>query len=377
MGQPAYWPNHMTYDSQRGRSMFVASSMNGMVVWALAGRGWSRLQTATAPPGRMFSAIAYDSARDRLVMFGGENGPANVRGDTWEFDGTSWISVTPAVSPPSRGDAAMLYDATRGQVVLFGGRDASRATLDDTWAYDGVTWVEIESAVRPGRRSGAELVYDPARGSTVLFMGENGVMPTPDTWELRDGEWRELIIDSPPPRKSARMAYETEQRRVVLYGGDPQEDTWQLRYSSATPDEVCDGGVDDDGDGLSDCADPDCDGVRCGTANLACIAGACVCRVAAELHCGDDFDDDCDGMIDCADSDCATSARCSAELDCDDALDDDGDGLADCADPGCLGVGFCTAFEAACGDGEDNDGDGAIDCADPDCFLAPCASLSP
>lgn len=35
-------------------------------------------------------------------------------------------------------------------------------------------------------------------------------------------------------------------------------DTWEYAWRSPWPDELCTGGVDDDGDGLTDCDDPDC-----------------------------------------------------------------------------------------------------------------------
>ena len=38
-------------------------------------------------------------------------------------------------------------------------------------------------------------------------------------------------------------------------------DTWEYYWSSDWPDEICDNGVDDDGDGAVDCADPDCAGI--------------------------------------------------------------------------------------------------------------------
>jgi hypothetical protein len=35
--------------------------------------------------------LAYDKARDRVVLFGGRNGyPNGDQNDTWEWDGTVW-----------------------------------------------------------------------------------------------------------------------------------------------------------------------------------------------------------------------------------------------------------------------------------------------
>ena len=63
--------------------------------------------------------------------------------------------------------------------------------------------------------------------------------------------------------------------------------------------EICDNGIDDDGDGDIDCADSDC------TSDAACDTGG----PTAEI-CDNGIDDDGDGDIDCADSDCSSDAAC-------------------------------------------------------------------
>jgi hypothetical protein len=79
-----------------------------------------------------------------------------------------------------------------------------------------------------------------------------------------------------------------------------------------------------DGDGAScpspvDCAVPACNGVSCGAHGLVCKAAMCACPggQAKETTCGDTLDNDCDGLKDCADPDCArlqcgasTNQRC-------------------------------------------------------------------
>lgn len=64
--------------------------------------------------------------------------------------------------------------------------------------------------------------------------------------------------------------------------------------SDTTPeltDEICDDGIDNDGDGLIDCADPDCDG-KLG-------AGGFICEPFGETICDDGFDNDGNGLTDC------------------------------------------------------------------------------
>jgi hypothetical protein len=62
-----------------------------------------------------------------------------------------------------------------------------------------------------------------------------------------------------------------------------------------TAETVCDDGIDDDGDGLTDCCDEDC-----------FLDDFCL----AETICGDGKDNDCDDKVDCDDSDCDADAAC-------------------------------------------------------------------
>ncbi|MBJ95555.1 MAG: hypothetical protein CMP23_13920 [Rickettsiales bacterium] len=147
-----------------------------------------------------------------------------------------------------------------------------------------------------------------------------------------------------------------------------------------TPEDCTDpAGNDEDGDGQSNCADPDCSGqatcqeglfcndsidndndgaVDCADSDCAGVSTVCL----ETLYCSDGLDNDLDGSVDCADSDCA--AQCSSAENCSDGQDNDGDGNADCDDTDCVGV----CLESLnCADGQDNDGDGNTDCDDSEC----------
>ncbi|MBI3185151.1 MAG: hypothetical protein HYZ28_23695 [Myxococcales bacterium] len=66
-----------------------------------------------------------------------------------------------------------------------------------------------------------------------------------------------------------------------------------------TSPEVCTDGLDNDKDGLVDCADQDCaQDPSCGTQTK-------------ELNCSNGIDDDRDGAVDCQDTDCHSSTSCS------------------------------------------------------------------
>ncbi len=60
-----------------------------------------------------------------------------------------------------------------------------------------------------------------------------------------------------------------------------------------------------------------------------------------ETICDDGLDNDMDGLIDCADPDCFGQTGCTVETICNDGQDNDLDGLTDCEDPDCATYSYC------------------------------------
>ncbi len=150
-----------------------------------------------------------------------------------------------------------------------------------------------------------------------------------------------------------------------------------------------------------DCRDYDCKGRgNCTTDERKRWDAGSGTFVEDPAQCFDGIDNDLDGMKDCADPDClgATSGaqRCTTyeaylpprPLDptgasapafyfnyCNDGIDNDGNGLTDALDPACKNVfGECGPSPAiedftslSCSDGKDNDLNGRIDCGDAAC----------
>jgi Putative metal-binding motif len=123
----------------------------------------------------------------------------------------------------------------------------------------------------------------------------------------------------------------------------------------------CNDTADNDGDGQSDCLDGDCGGRLCqaGPATFRCAGTTCACNdggvlMEAGARCRNFVDDDCDGLVDCAEAACAT-ASCSPdggagcqcgggirnETNCADRQDNDSDGTTDCGDALPDGGGDC------------------------------------
>jgi hypothetical protein len=120
------------------------------------------------------------------------------------------------------------------------------------------------------------------------------------------------------------------------------------------------------------CMNPDGSFTNPVSISIRCVGSS------AETSCSDGVDNDGDGMTDCDDADCTADPACipiPVEI-CTDAIDNDGDGMTDCddadcaADPACPVVGKPVKIEI-CTDGIDNDTDGLIDCQDNNCNSDP------
>ena len=95
---------------------------------------------------------------------------------------------------------------------------------------------------------------------------------------------------------------------ILSYGGAD----WMLSLSETSvvsPAEDCLTPGDEDGDGLADCADTDCDGLT-GPSGETCEFGT-------ENNCTDGFDNDADGDTDCDDPDCESDISCELASFCD------------------------------------------------------------
>ena len=111
--------------------------------------------------------------------------------------------------------------------------------------------------------------------------------------------------------------------------------------------EICDDGIDNDGDSYIDCDDYNCNGTI-GDIDPACdgAADGGTTGGGSSEDCTNGIDDDGDGFIDCNDFDCGVDDGCDGEI-CDDGIDNDGDSYIDCNDFDCGGDDACSGGSCA------------------------------
>src|SRR5688500_10795432 len=106
------------------RATVAAGCAAFLVLAAPWGRAGAALEEGPGP--RWGHAMAYDEARDRVVVFGGQRDRSTALGDTWLWDGESWTRGAES-GPTPRSYAAMAYDRKRARAVLYGGRDGLKS----------------------------------------------------------------------------------------------------------------------------------------------------------------------------------------------------------------------------------------------------------
>ena len=102
---------------------------------------WTQRQDI-GPKARLGHALAYDTVRKRVVLFGGDSLRSGRLRDTWEWDGENWTQVAD-IGPSPRREYGMAYDAGR-QTMVF----SEAAVKTDAWAIRGSGMVRSGCSVK-------------------------------------------------------------------------------------------------------------------------------------------------------------------------------------------------------------------------------------
>ncbi len=243
------------YDSSRARMIVFGGAMSGIArndVWTLSLVGmpaWSELVTSGTPPNpREYQSMIYDSARDRLVVFGGWDGTNHIyRNDVWALSlsgSPTWTQLLPEGAPPhSRGFHQAIYDPAMDRMVVFGGYDNTNY-YNDAWELTLAgtpRWTQLAPGAAPSARTGATAIYDPDRRRMVVFGGYTGSgVALNDTWVLSlsgSPVWTQLSPGGTLPvgRVWHSAVYDQVRDRMVVFAGSAgccqANDTWALSLS--------------------------------------------------------------------------------------------------------------------------------------------------
>jgi N-acetylneuraminic acid mutarotase len=148
----------MAYDTQADRVILFGGSDSrdkGIPdTWAydFNTNTWQELERSEGeyPKGRYYHTLAYNTVADRTILYGGVS-PQDVEIalETWLYDYSSnnWTQLKPAENPGWRTRHAMAYSSAADRIILFGGQNVTKRFnyTDDTWVFDfnTTTWTDV------------------------------------------------------------------------------------------------------------------------------------------------------------------------------------------------------------------------------------------
>lgn len=235
----------MTYDEERGEIvLFGGSGWIGSLndTWVWNGTNWIQKHTTTSPRNAhgWYGMMAYDQARKQVVWHGGTDG-VSIPNETWTWNGEQWIQKFSLITPPLRSFFSMAYDKAREQVMIFGGYN-----INDTWLWNGADWSLVSPSNSPSPRSSHAMAYDSFNKTAVLYGGQDARgHALHDTWHWNGTAWRQILSTSGPDFFFPAIAYDSARGQLVmsagnglkLSGGDTHNETWVLSNDgpSTTP----------------------------------------------------------------------------------------------------------------------------------------------
>lgn len=270
---PSRWQHSAVYAPAHGRMIVYGGKLPttpyGTDVWVLTGahgKGvtpqWIRLNPGgVKPAGRHEHTAIYDSASDRMVVFGGHTqGGSPFAADLWVLEHASgvggtprWSALTPSgPAPASREWHTAVYDAASRRMIVFGGLGSDNKSHNDTWVLENATglggaprWIELApGGTRPAPRVAHSAVYDAATNSMVVFGGSgdtgfSGFLA--DTWRLENANglggsprWRQVVAaGTTPPARENHIAIADGKGGMIVFGGWTTvryfSDSWWLK----------------------------------------------------------------------------------------------------------------------------------------------------
>lgn len=231
------WPA-VAYDSARDVLVIHGGLQNRNSLdetWEWDGQTWT-LFSGEGPGAREGALMAYDPVRAEMILFGGSTPDLEVHRNTWVWDGQAWMLVSDT-GPAARFPGGMAYDAARQEILLYSGHFASSSgdfvNYDDLWAWDGASWREITTeGTTPGHRTHPAFVYDPFT-ERIFLIGSGSDTFLNDVWVWDGMKWDEIPASDTPARSGHNVAYDPVRDRFVLFGGVDRpggaalQDTWE------------------------------------------------------------------------------------------------------------------------------------------------------
>lgn len=241
----------MVYDHNHDRLILWGGQKSGVFfhdLWQLTLGGtptWTKIsQSGTLPPPRTESASCYDAGSTRMFLYGGLDsaGSVPVPGDLYSLDLNAspphWIQEAGSGDlPPTLFGASLAADPDSNRILLFGGNDGPNigdADHNDTYEYQRAisTWTLIPATGNPPDVRHDQLgVWDPNNRHLLVFGGTaNGgsVEDSVRALQFPARKWAGLKYYNGPSQSNLHPigGYDTQRDQIVMLSGGTGAEPW-------------------------------------------------------------------------------------------------------------------------------------------------------
>jgi uncharacterized protein YjdB len=208
---------------------------------------WTSVTTnGSRPSGRFGHTGLYDSASNRMMVFGGATGfPVPCVNDYYVLQSAdnqngvtpNWVAVTPTgTAPAARTLHASAYDSNTNTLIVFGGYNCVLTYYNDVWILSDAndqsgspSWTHLQpTGGPPSARESSSAVYDSTTNNLIVYGGDAGGNPFGDLWILSNANgnggtpvWTQLNPSNnrPAARSGHTATYDSANNLMTIYGG--------------------------------------------------------------------------------------------------------------------------------------------------------------
>lgn len=225
---------------------------------------WLQLApSGTVPSPRGGIGAGYDPNTNSMIIYGGHNCFAVLPGEVWVLSDANGLGGTPVwtqLSPAGGGpggreiNGGVAYDSANNRLVVFGGASTS-GDNNDVWVLSNAngqggtpTWTQLApSGTLPAVRDSNSTVYDPKYNRLTIFGGSSSGGILQDAWVLTNANglggtpvWTQLGPFSlyAEARYGHTGVYNPKTKKMTIYGGTASlngiiaNDVWVLSHAN-------------------------------------------------------------------------------------------------------------------------------------------------
>ncbi len=197
---------------------------------------WELLNVPFSPEVGCGHKMVYDTVSGKIVLFGGfrcKDIDDQLFNQTWVFDAKKnlWVEMKPEINPPARIYHGMAYNSAADKTIVWGGRPFEEKSDTRLWIYDlhSNTWNFRDPPSGPASRYVyPALAYNPIDDLMIMFGGLelssdfSGRIHS-ETWvyDFEKNEWHQIKCAHQPESRSHHAAvFIDKDEKFFLFGGE-------------------------------------------------------------------------------------------------------------------------------------------------------------